>query len=203
MGLATGSGGAALGIDSPARGISLIELLVTLAVAAALLGLAVPAMSGFIERERSTAAINATIGAVQFARHAAMSLRATVVVCPKPASGSGCGSHDDWHRGVSVFADRNRNRTLDPNDDVLRELPELPSRSRLYWRSFRNRPYLVFEPNGYTEWQNGNFLYCPPSGDPHDARMVVLNPQGRLRQMHDRDGDGIVDDANGRSVSCD
>src|SRR4030095_13721420 len=109
---------------SRSRGISLVELLVTLAARSALLVLAVPGMSGFIEQERSTAAINATIGAVQFARHAAMSLRSTVVVCPKPPSGSGCGNHDDWHRGVSVFADRNRSRTLDPNDDVLRELPE-------------------------------------------------------------------------------
>jgi type IV fimbrial biogenesis protein FimT len=91
---------------------------------------------------------------------------------------------------------------LGGTDDVLRGIPALPAGSTVFWRSFRNRPYLVFQPTGLTDWQNGHFLFCPASGNARDARQVVLNPQGRLRQMTDRDGDGIVEDTSGRPVRC-
>jgi type IV fimbrial biogenesis protein FimT len=57
-------------------------------------------------------------------------------------------------------------------------------------------------PRGYTAWQNGNFLYCAAGGAATEARMVIVNPQGRLRIARDRNGDGIVEDAAGRPVSC-
>ena len=188
------------------RGLSLVEVLVALAVAAVLLGFAVPSLRKLLEQERSTAAINAVIGTVHLARSSAIELHARVIVCPLAApQGTGparCGGHADWPHGWLTFVDRDRNATFGGLDVGVRESQSLATGARLSWRSFRNRPYLAFEPSGLTEWQNGSFLYCPASADPHDARQVVLNPQGRLRQLTDRDGDGIVEDTNGRPVRC-
>jgi type IV fimbrial biogenesis protein FimT len=187
-------------------GFSLVEVLVALAVASVLMGLAVPSMRKLIEQERSTAAINAMIGTVELARSSAIDFNARVIVCPLAAAQdtapARCGGHGDWANGWITFVDRDRNAAFGIGDDPLRETPALAMGSRLTWRSFRNRPYLAFEASGLTAWQNGSFLYCPASADPHDARQIVLNPQGRVRQLTDRDGDGIVEDTSGRPVRC-
>jgi len=182
-------------------GFTVTEMLVTLAIAGILTGLAVPELQGFIERNRSSAALNQLLGALQSARYAAVSLHTAVTVCPS-ADASACGVRDSWHTGTLIFADRNRNGARDPNEAVVRWLPGFDDRARIYWRSFRNRSYLQFTASGMTDWQNGNFLYCPPGRDPHYAREVILNAQARPRKAPDADRDGIVEDANGDPVRC-
>jgi type IV fimbrial biogenesis protein FimT len=182
-------------------GFTVTEMLVTLAVAGVLTGLAIPAFQGYVERNRSAAALNQLLGALQGARYSALSLHTTVTVCPS-ADANACGARDTWHAGTLIFVDRNRNGARDANETVLRWLPGFDDRARIYWRSFRNRSYLQFTATGMTDWQNGNFLYCPPNRDPHFAREVILNAQARPRKAPDTDHDGIVEDANGNPVRC-
>jgi type IV fimbrial biogenesis protein FimT len=183
------------------RGITVLELLVGLAVASVLSSLAIPAMREFVAAQRSTAAINQLIGAVQFARSAAVTASSTVVLCPS-ADGERCGARDTWQTGAIAFLDADRDGGRDAAEVVLRGFPSLPRRSRVFWRSFRNRGYLSFTGIGYTAWQNGHFRYCPREPDPRLIREVVVNPQGRVRRAPDRDRDGVVEDTSGRPATC-
>jgi type IV fimbrial biogenesis protein FimT len=182
-------------------GVTIVELLVTLAVAGVLLGLAVPNFRDFVERNRSAAVLNQLIGALQTARHAAITLHTAVTLCPGSPT-SGCGPRDSWQAGAIVFADRNANGRVDSGEDVLRSFPPLPNGTRVYWRSFRNRNYLQIKATGLTNWQNGHLLYCPANGDVHFARAVIINAQGRVRNAADSDRDGVVEDANGDPLTC-
>lgn len=182
------------------RGLSLIELMVALAVAGILMSGAVVSASHLIAHHRASAAINQMIGAVQFARHCAVTYRTTTTLCP--ANGNRCGRRNTWHNGAIVFLDRNVNGRIDGDDFILRRLPRLRPGQRIYWRSFRNRSYLSIRPSGLTDWQNGHLLYCPPTRDPIYAREVIINAQARIRHARDTDGDGIVEDARGRPVVC-
>ena len=56
--------------------------------------------------------------------------------------------------------------------------------------------------NGYTHFQNGNFVYCPADGDLRYARQLVINVQGRARTSQDVDHDGFVEDRLGRHLTC-
>lgn len=181
-------------------GYTLVELLAVLAIAAILLALALPAMGPRAPRERATAALNQIIGSVALARSAAVLHGTPVTFCPGFAGS--CLGRDQWHRGALVFRDANQNGLKEPGEALLSALPGLETGARLYWRAFRSRSYLRFLPAGYTEWQNGHFLYCPAGGDPRLARMLILNAQGRTRVARDTDGDGIVEDARGRPVRC-
>lgn len=181
-------------------GITIVELLVALAIAAVLLGVAAPSMSAFVKRQRATAALNQIIGAVQFTRNAAVTHRATTTLCP--GAGGTCGRRNDWHLGATAFADRNRDGQRSADEPVLREFPRFEAGERLYWRSFRNRSYLQITSRGLTNWQNGHFLYCPPDGDAQFARSIIINAQGRVRPARDLDGDGIAEDARGRDLVC-
>jgi len=182
-------------------GFTLPELLITLALVGVLTGLALPAFQGFVERNRSSAALNQLLGALQSARHAAVTLRTTVSICPS-ASDVACGVRDSWHLGTLIFTDHNANGQRDPDDSVLRWLPGITNGARIYWRSFRNRSYLQMNATGLTNWQNGNLLYCPPDRDARFAREVIINTAARPRTAPDTNHDGIPEDANGQPVRC-
>lgn len=182
------------------RGYSLVELMVALAVAGLLLGIAVPEFRDLIAAQQATARINAVAGAIQTARHLAIAQNAVAVMCP--GQGPACAGRDQWHLGTLIFADRDGDRRVDEGELVAARLPKLDDGERLVWRSFRNRTFLQFRGTGLTDWQNGNFQYCPANGDPRLARQLILNAQGRVRQALDQDGDGIREDARGRPLTC-
>ncbi len=187
----------------PARrcnGLTLVELLTTLAVAGILVTAASGGATQLMEQHHAGAAVNQMLGAIRFARHAAVTHRAFVTLCP--ASKARCGRRNTWHNGALVFLDRDANGRFDGSDVLLRRMPPLRDGDRFYWRSFRNRTYLMIRPSGLTDWQNGNILYCPQGGDPRFARQIVINAQARVRHARDSDGDGIVEDARGRPVAC-
>ncbi|MFU8815704.1 MAG: GspH/FimT family pseudopilin [Pseudomonadales bacterium] len=187
------------------RAFTVVELLVTLAVASACLSLALPSFHNLLASARATAAVNHIIGAVAVARTQAILLQRTTTLCPgtaHPANEPACLGRNQWHLGTLVFVDDNRNGLIDPGERLLTALPPLRTGERIYWRSFRNRSYLQFHPRGYTEWQNGSFLYCPADGRAEYARMAIVNAQGRVRVARDADGDGIAEDASGQPLAC-
>lgn len=178
-----------------------MELLTTLAVAGILVTAASGGAAHLVDHHRAGAAVNQMLGAIRFARHAAVAHRSPATLCPADEAAR-CGRRNTWHNGTLVFLDGNANGRFDGDDVLLRRMPRLREGDRFYWRSFRNRTYLMIRPSGLTDWQNGNLLYCPASGDPRFARQIVINAQARVRHARDSDGDGIVEDARGRPVQC-
>ncbi len=182
------------------RGFSLIELLVCLFVASILFGLALPSLGEFVSRQRAVAAVNQIIGAVVATRHAAVKHRTTTTLCAATA-GQCVGAHR-WHVGAMIFKDANANGQREPNELILAQLPAMGRGERVYWRSFRNKPYLQFSARGWTSWQNGSFQYCPADADARLSKAVIINAQGRAAVSRDQDGDGIDESAAGAPLSC-
>jgi type IV fimbrial biogenesis protein FimT len=114
----------AAGATHPLRrspGFSIIELMVVVALAGVLLGLAVPSFRGLIERNRAAGEMNSLVGDLQFARSEAIKRGLPVSVCPSSDS-STCLGAGTWHSGWIVFTDPDRSGTLDDADaeEVLR-----------------------------------------------------------------------------------
>lgn len=180
-------------------GLTLSELLTALVVAALLAGAAVPAMSALTTRAKADAALEQMSRAIQFTRYQAITHRTNATLCP--ARETACGRRDSWHEGAMVFLDTNANGVRDDGEEILQRFPPLQG-FRVRWRSFRNRKSLSMRPDGTTDWQPGNMVVCPFDGDAQNARQLIINAQGRIRFSRDADGDGIVEDARGRPVSC-
>lgn len=183
------------------KGLSLLELLITLTLSAVLLRMALPGFQDLLAAQRASAASNSVIAAVAMARSAAMIYRQNIVICPRDPAG-GCGKKSHWSNGAIVFADADNDRRYDHGEARYGGLPAVESGATMVWRSFRNRSYLLFRPNGITDWQNGHFQYCPADGNPRHARQIIINAAGRTRSARDSDADGIVENARGAPLQC-
>ncbi|ENA33281.1 MULTISPECIES: GspH/FimT family pseudopilin [Pseudomonas] len=81
------------------RGFTLIELMVTVAVLAIVLTIAVPSFSNLIQSSRTNALVNELNGTLQIARSEALKRRKNVIVCRRNEAGTACDNGTDWSNG--------------------------------------------------------------------------------------------------------
>lgn len=156
-------------------GFTLIELMVTLAVAAILLAIGIPNMQTLMENSRVKNAANNVVSDLMFARSQAVNLGVEVIVCPLNDS-KVCSS--DWTYGLSIFIDANNNKILDSNENKIRIAEKLTTTDQL---TFNNGNWINFAPDGMTN-KNGTFSYCAKTQDPLG---ISLSQSGRARIDND------------------
>lgn len=99
------------------RGVTLIELMTALTVLGVLLAISAPSFRQFTANSRTTAATNQLVTALNLARSEALRRSSNTVVCTSSNQAS-CSGSTDWANGWIVFADRNRNGTVDADELV-------------------------------------------------------------------------------------
>lgn len=85
------------------RGFTLMELIITVAIAAIVLAVGVPSFQGMMRNNRAATQANEMIAALNLARSEAAKRGSRVSLCPS-SSGTGCGG-TDWSSGWIVFVD--------------------------------------------------------------------------------------------------
>ena len=134
-------------IHSHGTGATVLELMVTLSIAAILLSLAAPSYESFTNRQRMKAALGALHADLMAARSQAIYRNRIVVACPgNPADG--CTSGSNWSKGWIVYEDGNGDRQRQEDEHLLRH------ESRLLQFLGGRRTGLVFNvqrPRGITQ----------------------------------------------------
>ncbi len=181
-------------------GFSLVELLICIAILAILLGLAIPGYSSFVQKNRANQVINQLSHAINLGRSTAIITQRMVTFC-RSEDGLSCGGN--WQDGSILFTDQNADREINGDDQLILHIPMLELPGTLKWRSFQNRQYLQLTPLGFTNYQNGNFTYCPENNDATLAQQIVISRTGRIRLAIDYDGDGLREDSKGKPLKCD
>jgi len=102
-------------------GFTIIELIVTLAVAAILMAAVSPGLRDLIESNRLTASVNELSGSINVARSEAVKRGKRVVVC-KSSNGTDCitTSSTFWQQGWIIFVDDNNDAVHDAGEELLR-----------------------------------------------------------------------------------
>ena len=100
-------------------GLTLVELLVSIVILAIILGMAIPALGGFIQSQRLVAASNELLGGLIYARATAIQLRQRVTLC-RSSDGINCAADGGYDQGWLVFTDASTPGTRDAGDAVLR-----------------------------------------------------------------------------------
>ncbi|HSC67495.1 MAG TPA: GspH/FimT family pseudopilin [Cellvibrio sp.] len=145
------------------NGFTLIELMITLAVAAIVLGIAVPSFNSTILDSRSAALGSELTVAVNFARAEAVKRATRVSICPS-SDGAACLTSGDWAKGWLVFTD---NATSDAVatasiGTVLR-----------HWSGFNSKS-VVTAKNGSVAL---DFLRFTPNGSLARSNAADVNPR--------------------------
>lgn len=156
-------------------GLTLIEILIALAVAAVLAGLAVPSFTALMQRLASEAAARQLFSALNLARAQALSTRQAVIVCP----GQGrCRADGRWEAGYLVGIDANRNDRLEAGERVIWQTGAAP---RVTILSNTGRPQIRYLPTGRASGANATFRVCPRLPVSGATRALVINNAGRVR----------------------
>ena len=161
---------------SYARGFSFIELIASLAILTIALGLAAPSFYRLVERNKAATGINWIVRAINITRISAVDYGSLTTLCPT-RDDQRCGG--SWDERVMVFTDPNDDRVLNGKEHIIATLDFPHKGSTLKWRAFRNKQYLQMTSLGFTNYQNGNFVYCSNNQNPMFARQIVLNLQRR------------------------
>lgn len=158
-------------------GASVLELMVTLAIAAILVTAGVPSFQHYLLRQHVRAAVNQLHHDLMLARSEAVYRNAIVIACPGSPD-SGCTSGPDWSGGWIVFEDSDGDRALSRTEPVIRN-GQLMQAVRVLTTSGRGP--LRFFPDGSAPGTNMSISLCGLSG-PADARKLVVSNIGRIRR---------------------
>jgi type IV fimbrial biogenesis protein FimT len=187
------------------NGFSLIEVVVTLAIAAIVLSIGVPSFQSYIQNNRQTTAINELATALQLARNSAITRRVRITLC-KSNDGSNCqdgAGSGDWTQGWMMFTNPDNitaTTGLTGTETLLRVHAALPGNSTLIGSGPTvNR--VSFKPQGLVDGNIGTITHCDARGSSY-ASALVISFGGQVRQATDTDGDGIVENGSEDPVSC-
>ncbi|MGI2168970.1 GspH/FimT family pseudopilin [Shewanella sp. MF05960] len=147
------------------NGFTLVELMVTVAVAAILLAVAVPSLNSVYEMSRSSTAISNIQSAVVFARSQAISYGRKVSIC----SGSDSGCTGSWIDGYVVV--------IEDNGDVLKKVQNLNSKDFIKASSST----ITFNIDGMLTTNNViSIHYCPSKKNSEYSKGITVSPSGKI-----------------------
>ncbi len=99
-------------------GFTLVELMVTLAVAIILLSVGMPSFTETIQNNRLTTAANKFVSAVNLARSEAIKRGTRITAC-KSNDGAACVASGNWAQGWIVFTDANNDAAFASETEEL------------------------------------------------------------------------------------
>jgi type IV fimbrial biogenesis protein FimT len=193
----------------PSLGFSLIELMITLAIAAIVLAAGVPAFGDLVQDNRLVTQINELVTDLNLARSEAIKQAAPVTVCKRNNAGTGCNNAGSWQNGWIVFLDSDRDGSVDDDGDaalcetgedcILRVHAPLPAGNTIRYRQVNDR--ITYDTQGFSYGFNGTFVFCDSRGYAKGRGRIVSNP-GRIMATADSNHDGIHEDSSGANFTA-
>lgn len=173
-------------------GVTLLELLVSLAVLSITAALAVPTFGQWIARNELATTSNRLLSTMMQARHHAIAQNVAVTLC---AGNRALGCHRDWAlREWLVFLDDDRDGRLDPGETVVMEDRAQSSSAIALSINGPFKRAIVFRPSGLARTVSGAFAagrirVCAAVDITPNATDLVLIGSGRaVTERHDFSG---------------
>ena len=139
------------------RGLSLLELLITVAVVVVLLFIGIPSFRELIRNNQITNTANTLVGALYLTRSEAIKRGQRVTLC-KTNNAIACGTSADFSRGWIVFTDQNENAQVDGGETIIRVFDDLPTGLQVFGAGLVS-DYVSYISDGTTKTTDGDFQF--------------------------------------------
>jgi len=195
------------------RGFTLLELLMTMAIASIVLTVGIPSFTQTIENNQRITLVNQLLHTLNVARSQAITRGLPISAC-KSADGATCGSSSvKWDDGWIVFvdddmdADHNESSdgsgALNTNEEILEVVEGLPDGYSIKADNFSTS--LTYQPGGYIvdsskRKTSGYFVICQDN-DINGSGAVFINIAGKARSGRDLNHNHIPEDIGGTDIS--
>lgn len=187
------------------RGFTLLELMLTLAIAAIVLVVGVPGMREFLWQSSLTTNINSLASALNVARSEAVARGRTVSVCrsnnPTSATPSCTTAAGSWATGWVVFVNRDSDSpaAIDAGETVLQAFEGLDTGESLT-TSATFQHSVSFSPEGIADGA-GEFVLCK-NNDTAYLRSVEIERSGHIFQGRRQNNGSIIRRDGSTVTSC-
>jgi type IV fimbrial biogenesis protein FimT len=162
------------------HGFTLLEMMLTITVAAVIMGLAIPNMSQFMRNNRVTAASNDLLAATYKAKTESIKNRSWTVLCaasaPKAAVPACNGT---FSQGWIVFVDTNNNGKIDGAETVSLRHDALDNSLSAKAVPAGNGKYISYAPSG--------FSVATPALGTQMTSVIVCNSTDGNKQIYGTD----------------
>lgn len=177
-------------------GFTLFDLMIAIAIASVLLGLGAPNLAHVLAKHTADANAHTVWRTLAKTREAAVLSGERATFC-----GVDNNNHcvrDDINAFV-VFHDHDRDQKLGASETPIRRV-ELDFAGTVFLRA-SNQKHITYANDGHAR-QFGSVVLCPDNKKPQYIRRITVNPAGRPYLAWDRDGDGIIANADGSPIDC-
>lgn len=185
-------------------GFTLIELMITIGIAAILMSVGIPSFAKMISSSRLTSQFSVILGDLVYARSEAVKRHAPISLCPT-SDQSSCNSSSDWDGGWLIFVDdgagggTSGDKEVNGSEQILRVSPELHSDIEIKFQNFASSNGILFDENAAMENGDiasiGQMVICDQYGA-SDAKGVSFSVIGFPRVLTDTNSTGVVDYIN-------
>jgi prepilin-type N-terminal cleavage/methylation domain-containing protein len=179
-------------------GFTLVELMITIAIAAILMAIALPNFSSFLVQTRVDNEISQLQRLLLSARNTAINAEQTVTVCPLNISNR-CDTN--WHNEISVFIDIDSDKIFEAilDERVIIVKGAIDNKDKLQY----GQDSLIYTPTGSISGgvSTTPFSYCPKDYD-DKSRGITVSTSGRSYVTSDTDNDNIDEDRSGNEITC-
>ncbi len=161
-----------------ARGYSMLEGLTILLIVSLILAIGAPPLKPLVDRSRAKGDVMTLIASLNLARTTAVTSGIVTTYCAS-TDGVRCGG--SWENGTLLFHDRNDNRQIDAEDELIERGQRTRGKGTLTWRASGGRnQYIRFSRHGMAK-EFGTFTYCLKDNTSYYSRSLILNRAGRAR----------------------
>ncbi|NQZ24097.1 MAG: type II transport protein [Colwellia sp.] len=179
-------------------GFTLVELMITIAIAAILMAIALPNFSSFLVQTRVDNEISQLQRLLLSARNTAINAEQNVTICPLNSSNT---CDDNWHNEISVFIDIDRDKVYEPAADerIIIVKGAIDNNDKLQY----GQDSIIYTPTGSISGgvSASPFMYCPKDYD-DKSRGITVSTSGRSYVSSDTDNDNIDEDRSGNEITC-
>jgi len=161
------------------KGFTLIELVVTISVAAILTSIAIPGFSTMLNNNKMATTGNEILAGLNFTRSTAITQGSPATLCKSNAQSTDCDNSANWQDGWIVFNDKNNNGSVDALNDEIVLMVHQGKGNGLNISYGHNK--IVYNNEGFSIGYAGIFLLCDARGD-SAKKGIIISSNGRPRK---------------------